>query len=280
MTGLTETGRLALIGAGKMGTALVEGFVRQGLDSKQVVAIDPEPSSATQARLDQLGVRCETNLDRVTGLNPETVLLAIKPQIFTSAAADIARLASAETLFVSVLAGVTLKTLTNALPAGQPIVRAMPNTPASIGAGMTVCIGNDHAADDHRQRVNALFKGAGSVAWIEDETDMDAVTAVSGSGPAYVFHLVEALTQAGVAQGLERALAEQLARETVAGSGRLLQETGQSAEALRTTVTSPGGTTEAALKVLMHEDGLTALMTRAVEAAKRRSKALAEETNA
>jgi pyrroline-5-carboxylate reductase len=176
---------------------------------------------------------------------------------------------------VSIMAGRTLAFLQSPLPRATAIVRAMPNTPAAIGRGITVAVGNKHVTSAQKELADRLLAATGAVEWITDEAHMDAVTAVSGSGPAYVFLLAEALARAGVAAGLPEALAEKLARLTVAGSGELLNNTPEDAATLRQNVTSPGGTTAAALAVLMAEDGLAPLMQRAVAAATKRSRELA-----
>jgi pyrroline-5-carboxylate reductase len=202
------------------------------------------------------------------------MVLAVKPQTAPEALPPLAALVHFRTVVVSIMAGRTLAFLEKTLP-GAAIVRAMPNTPAAIGRGITVAVGNSRVTAAARKLAHALLAATGSVEWVDDETLMDAVTAVSGSGPAYVFRLAEAMAQAGVAAGLPAALADRLARETIAGSGELLHRSALPAATLRQNVTSPGGTTAAALDVLMAADGLDPLMTKAIAAATKRGKELA-----
>jgi pyrroline-5-carboxylate reductase len=179
------------------------------------------------------------------------------------------------TLALSIMAGRTLGNLQAALAPGTAIVRAMPNTPAAIGRGITVACPNAQVTARQRKQATGLLAAIGSVEWVKDERLIDAVTAVSGSGPAYVFLLAEAMAQAGCAAGLPAALATKLARETVAGAGELLHRSPLDAATLRQNVTSPGGTTAAALEVLMGPAGFEALLTEAIAAATRRSRELA-----
>jgi pyrroline-5-carboxylate reductase len=259
-------GVLVLLGAGKMGGALLEGWLARGLSPRKVVVIEPQPGKAIKA-LARRGLR----------INPKggvgdvaAVVIAVKPQTAPEALPPLARLIGRKTVAVSIMAGRTLAFLEKSLP-GAAIVRAMPNTPAAIGRGITVAVGNRRVTPKARKLAHALLAAAGSVEWVTDEALMDAVTAVSG--PAYVFLLAEAMARAGEAAGLPAALAEKLARETVAGSGELLHRSTEAAATLRQNVTSPGGTTAAALSVLM--PGLDPLMTEAVAVATRRGKELA-----
>jgi pyrroline-5-carboxylate reductase len=265
------SGRLLLVGAGRMGSALLEGWLRLGLDAKKVAVLEPMPSPAIVA-LAQRGLSLNPDL-RAPGAI-DVIVLAVKPQIAAAAIAPLTSLVRASTLVVSIMAGCTLQFLSAAIGSAGALVRAMPNTPAAIGRGITVAVPlrTDAAQRDLAQR---LLSAAGAVEWIDDEALMDAVTAVSGSGPAYVFLLAEALAQAGAAAGLPPALAERLARETVAGSGELLHRSPLDAASLRENVTSPGGTTAAALAVLMGKNGLASLMRSAVAAATARSRQLA-----
>jgi pyrroline-5-carboxylate reductase len=203
------------------------------------------------------------------------IVFAVKPQIAPEAVPALAPCLGAGTIVVSIMAGRTLAFLERALPQRAALVRAMPNTPAAIGRGITVAVPNAKVSARQRELVHALLSATGAVEWIADEALMDAVTAVSGSGPAYVFLLAEALAQAGMAAGLPADLAAKLARATVAGSGELLHRSPIEPATLRQNVTSPGGTTAAALDVLMAPDGLGALMDKAVAAATRRSRELA-----
>jgi pyrroline-5-carboxylate reductase len=270
---LDAGGRLLLVGAGKMGGAMLEGWLGLGLDPGLVAALDPHPPLETAELISRNGI----------ALNPEVgslgsqavVLLAVKPQMMADALPRLAPAFGASTLAISIMAGKTITGIASFLPPGTAIVRAMPNTPAAIGRGITAAVPNAAVTARQRAVADALLRSTGAVEWVEDEALIDAVTAVSGSGPAYVFHLVEALAEAGVAAGLPERLALRLARETVSGSGELLHRSPLPPEVLRQNVTSPGGTTAAALEVLMAGDGLTALVTRAVAAAKRRAGELA-----
>jgi pyrroline-5-carboxylate reductase len=268
----TLPGSLVLAGAGKMGGALLEGWLRLGLDPARVAVIEPQPSPQIAA-LARRGVRLNPNVRALTDV--AAVVIAVKPQIAAEALPPLAPLIGTSTLVVSIMAGRTLRSLSAALTGANAIVRAMPNIPASIGRGITVAVAVS-ANDAQRDLAHRLLSATGTVAWVEDETLLDAVTAVSGSGPAYVFLLAEALAQAGAAAGLPPDLAETLARETVAGAGELLHRSGLDAAALRENVTSPGGTTAAALEVLMGANGLTPLMKQAVAAATTRSRKLAD----
>lgn len=265
------SGRLVLVGAGKMGSALLEGWLRLGLDAKKVAVLEPVPSPAIAA-LAQRGLSLNPDLRGLGAV--DVIVLAVKPQGAAAAIEPLASLIRATTLIVSIMAGRTLQFLSAATNGVGAFVRAMPNTPAAIGRGITVAVSlrTDAAQREVAQR---LLSATGAVEWIDDETLMDAVTAVSGSGPAYVFLLAEALAQAGAAAGLPPALAERLARETIAGSGELLYRSPFDAGSLRENVTSPGGTTAAALDVLMGQNGLATLMRRAVAAATARSRQLA-----
>ena len=264
------SGALVLVGAGKMGGAMLAGWLARKLPPRKVVVLEPQPSKQIKA-LARRGVRINPkgNIGKVAAM-----VIAVKPQTAPDALPPLAPLIGAKTVVVSIMAGRTLGFLERSLP-NAAIVRAMPNTPAAIGRGITVAVGNRRVAAPARKLAHALLAAAGSVEWADDEALMDAVTAVSGSGPAYVFLLAEAMAKAGVAAGLPAALAEKLARETIAGSGELLHRSPLPAATLRTNVTSPGGTTAAALDVLMGNDGLDPLMTRAVAAATRRGRDLA-----
>jgi pyrroline-5-carboxylate reductase len=265
------TGRLVIVGAGKMGGALLEGWLRLGLDPKTVAVFEPQPAPQISA-LGGRGLQINPGMDSLT--NVEAIVVAVKPQAATEALPALASMIGAATVVVSIMAGRTIRSIASALNRPCALVRAMPNTPAAIGRGITVAVAHG-ANDSQRDLAHRLLSAAGAVEWIEDEALMDAVTAVSGSGPAYVFLLAEALAQAGVAAGLPPGLAAKLARETVSGSGELLHRETAEASVLRQNVTSPGGTTAAALEILMGKNGLAALMTTAVAAATRRSRELA-----
>jgi pyrroline-5-carboxylate reductase len=265
------SGLLVLAGAGKMGGALLEGWLRLGLDPKRVAVLEPQPSPPIAALGDR-GMRLNPSPASLT--NVAAIVVAVKPQDATQLMPTLAPLVSASTTLVSIMAGRTLQFVSSALQRRCALVRAMPNTPAAIGRGITVAVARDADAAQ-RALANRLLCATGKVAWIDDEALMDAVTAVSGSGPAYVFLLVEALARAGATAGLPPQLAARLARETVIGSAELLHRSVLDAAALRENVTSPGGTTAAALTVLMSNNGLASLMEAAVAAATKRSRELA-----
>jgi pyrroline-5-carboxylate reductase len=264
-------GNLILIGAGKMGGAMLSGWLAQGLDARRVAVIEPSPSAEVTA-LSAKGVRF--NVSPAEAGAVAAVVVAVKPQSFGEAAATLQSYTRSAPLVVSIMAGTTIASL-EAVSGGK-VVRAMPNTPAAIGRGITVAVAAKTVSPDQRTIADALLRAIGSVEWVEDEKLMDAVTAVSGSGPAYVFLLAEELARAGVEAGLPAELASRLARETVAGSGELLHRSPLPAAKLRQNVTSPGGTTAAALEVLMGPEGLQQLMTRAIAAATDRSRQLAK----
>jgi len=264
------TGTLLLVGAGKMGGAMLEGWHRLGLKFDDVVALEPAPAPEI-ITLGQRGLRINPAPDTIA---PSAIVIAVKPQAAAEVLPGLARLIRHDTVVISIMAGRTIAFLERALP-GAALVRAMPNTPAAIGRGITVAVANARVSGAQRDLADRLLAATGAVEWVADEALMDAVTAVSGSGPAYVFLLAESLARAGAAAGLPADLAARLARETVAGSGELLHRAAVDAATLRRNVTSPGGTTAAALDVLMGRDGLDALMQKAVMAATRRSKELA-----
>lgn len=267
VAGTLAVGSLVLVGAGKMGGAMLEGWLARGLAPGAVTIVDPslDAADALAAR----GVRCRRDAD---GLAPaEVLVLAVKPQVLGDIAAGIGPMVSAETLVVSILAGKTVADLKRVFPTAQALVRAMPNLPASIGQGATGAFAAEGTSARQRDMAHALLASVGIVEWVATEAEIDAVTALSGSGPAYVFHLVECMAGAGEAAGLEPALAHRLARETLTGAAALLAASELGPEALRRNVTSPGGTTAAALEILMGEGGLAPLMTRAIAAAKSRA---------
>ncbi|WOH82969.1 pyrroline-5-carboxylate reductase [Bradyrhizobium sp. BEA-2-5] len=269
---LTNTsGTIALAGAGKMGGAMLTGWLAQGLAPERVAVIDPHLSPEISA-LAAKGVRLNPQAKDLGTV--DTLVVAVKPQSFRDAGAALKSFVGPSTLVVSIMAGTTMSALEEVV--GGAVVRAMPNTPAAIGRGITVAVPSKRVTAAQRAMTDALLKATGLVEWVEDEGLMDAVTAVSGSGPAYVFLLAEELARAGVAAGLPEQLATTLARETVAGSGELLHRSELPSATLRQNVTSPGGTTAAALGVLMANDGMQPLMTRAIAAATRRSRELAK----
>ncbi len=260
---------LVLAGAGKMGGALLRGWLAPGLNGNAVTVLDPFPQEDLKALCAASGARL--NPPAADRAAPQVLVLAIKPQSLGEAAASLAPLVGPQTLVVSILAGKTLSDIAAALPA-RAIVRAMPNTPAAVGRGITGAAASPGVTPAQRAQAQALLAAVGAVEWVADERLIDAVTAVSGSGPAYVFYLVECLAAAGAAAGLPADIAMRLARATIEGSGELLHRDAAAPVAqLRKNVTSPGGTTAAALDVLMAPDGLAPLMARAVSAAKQRA---------
>jgi pyrroline-5-carboxylate reductase len=265
------TAPIVLAGAGKMGGAMLAGWLARGLDAKSVAVIEPQPSEEIRA-LTAKGVRLNPSPSDVATV--ATLVVALKPQSFREAGATLKSFAAPTTLVVSIMAGITIASISKVC--GGSVVRAMPNTPAAIGRGITVAVAANNVSAAQRAVADALLRATGAVEWVDDENLMDAVTAVSGSGPAYIFLLAEELARAGVEAGLPEDLATKLARETVAGSGELLHRSDAPSATLRQNVTSPGGTTAAALEVLMGPDGLQSLLTRAVAAATRRSKELAK----
>jgi pyrroline-5-carboxylate reductase len=264
-------GTIVLAGAGKMGGAMLSGWLTQGLDAKRVGVIEPHPSDEISA-LATKGIRLNPSPKDVGAV--ATLVVALKPQTFREASAMLKSFTGPSTLVVSIMAGTTIKSISEVC--GGSVVRAMPNTPAAIGRGITVAVAASNVSAAQRAVADALLRATGSVEWVDDENLMDAVTAVSGSGPAYIFLLAEELARAGVEAGLPAELATKLARETVAGSGELLHRSELASATLRQNVTSPGGTTAAALEVLMGPDGMQSLLTRAVAAATQRSKELAK----
>ena len=265
------SGTVVLAGAGKMGSALLTGWLARGLDPKRVIVIEPYPSADIHS-LAAGGIRLNPAAEEIGAV--AALVIAIKPQTFGDAAPALRPLVGSPTLVVSIMAGTTIAMLDTAC--GGNIVRAMPNTPAAIGRGMTVAVAAKGVNEKQRTVADSLLRATGAVEWVDDEALMDAVTAVSGSGPAYVFLLAEELARAGISAGLPADLAAKLARETVAGSGELLHRSDLDAATLRQNVTSPGGTTAAALNILIGEHGLKELMTRAVAAATKRSQELAK----
>jgi pyrroline-5-carboxylate reductase len=263
------TGTIVLAGAGKMGGAMLTGWLAQGLDPARVVVIDPAPAPEISA-LAAKGIRLNPNDSAAA----DTLVVAVKPQMFRDAGPALKRWVGPSTLVVSIMAGTTIAALQEVC--GGAVVRAMPNTPAAIGRGITVAVPDAHVSTAQRATADALLRATGAVEWVDDEDLMDAVTAVSGSGPAYLFLLAEELARAGVAAGLPEQLATKLARDTVSGAGELLNRSELTSATLRQNVTSPGGTTAAALAVLMGDDGFAPLLTRAVAAATARSKELAK----
>lgn len=259
---------LVLLGCGKMGSAMLAGWLKGGLPAASVWVREPHPSDWLRAQ----GV----HLDGPLPPRPAVVLVAVKPQMMAEALPALAAMGGGATLFVTVAAGTTITTYERVLGAATPVIRAMPNTPAAIGRGVTGAFASPGVEARQHALAEALLSAVGGVVWLDDESLIDAVTAVSGSGPAYVFLLAECMAEAGRAAGLPPGVAMALARATVEGAGELMRQSPQTSPAhLRANVTSPGGTTAAALAVLMADDGLQPLMTRAIAAAARRGRELA-----
>jgi len=266
-------GPLLLVGCGKMGGAMLEGWLERGLDPLETHVV--EPSAPSLAPFAEYQVRHYADPAALPeGLKPRVVLLAVKPQMMDGALPSYRRFVRPETLFLSIAAGKTIGYFERGLGEAA-IVRSMPNTPAAVGRGITVACANPRVTKSQRDQADGLLSAVGEVAWVEREDLLDPVTAVSGGGPAYVFLLIEYLAEAGVAAGLPPDLAMRLARVTVSGAGELARQSREPAAQLRQNVTSPAGTTLEALKILMAEDGLKPLLTRAIAAAARRSRELA-----
>lgn len=266
------SGELLLVGAGKMGAAMLEGWLARGLAPERVTVREPNPRPEVEA-LARRGLRLNPS---TSSREPAAVaVIAVKPQAAPDVLAALAPFLGPQSLVLSIMAGRTIAFLARAVPGAPAIIRAMPNTPAAIGRGITVAVANGAVTEPQRKLAHELLAATGVVEWVEEEALLDAVTAVSGSGPAYVFLLAEALARAGEAVGLPAGLAARLASATVAGSGELLHRSSDPPARLRENVTSPGGTTQAALEVLTGPEGLDALMARAVQAAVKRSRQLA-----
>lgn len=259
---------LVLLGCGKMGSAMLRGWLAAGLPPASVYVIDPHPTDWLRATGVHIGAPLPDS--------PAIAVIAVKPQMMATALPDVRALGNGQTLVISIAAGTSIATFAKILGDQTPIVRAMPNTPAAIGRGITALIGNDRTTPDQMNLADALLRAIGQTVRLDAEEQMDAVTAVSGSGPAYVFHLVETLAAAGVAQGLPAEMAMALAKATVGGAGQLAEDAEEAPDQLRVNVTSPNGTTQAALEVLMDtQTGFPPLLNRAVTAAADRSRELA-----
>ncbi len=268
-------GTILLVGCGKMGGALLEGWFKRGLKAVDAIVVEPGGRDAVSPCSGHRALSCVPHVSNIPrDFRPDVILFAVKPQIADEVVPGYASFAAQHPVFLSVIAGKTTSYFQRHLGGGA-VVRAMPNTPASIGKGISVLYAAPNVSDVQRHVCDVLMSAVGAVEWVKDETLIDAVTAVSGSGPAYVFLLTECLREAGIAAGLPAELAAHLARATVAGSGALLEQNDTPPETLRQNVTSPGGTTAAALNVLMGPGGFKALLTKAVAEATRRSKELA-----
>lgn len=266
--------KLVLVGAGNMGGALLAGWLN-GNAAFDISVIDPKPSDAMAIKMASHGVAHFA--DAGGAPTADYLVVAVKPQMMSAVLPALAVLVGSETVVISVAAGTSIASLAAPFGKETKVVRVMPNTPALVGRGMSVCFANEKVSATQRAAINGLMAAVGEVAWIDDEGQMDAVTGVSGSGPAYVFHLAEALAAAGVAAGLDEKLADQLARATVCGAGELIAQSSDDPATLRRNVTSPNGTTQAALEVLMGKGGFPDLLPRAVKAAADRSRELSKE---
>jgi len=268
----SATNPVVLIGAGNMGGAMLSGWLKSGVPGSAVLVVDPGPSPAMMSTIADAGAAHVTAAP--ADLKASVLFLAVKPQVMEAVLPTVKSVVGPQTVVVSVAAGKTLAFLEKHLGEAA-MVRAMPNTPAMIGRGVTGAFANARVSAEQRDGVNALLRVSGPVEWVPSESDIDSVTAVSGSGPAYVFYLVECMAEAGRKLGLQADLAMRLARETVAGAGELLHQSPDDAARLRQNVTSPGGTTAAALSVLMAEDGMQPLFDQALAAARKRAEELA-----
>ena len=268
-------GAMILAGCGKMGGAMLDGWIESGAAAEGVCVIEPV-AEAVERFSGKPGISIHATADEVpAGLVPSVVVLAVKPQVMDEAIEPLRRFVDPATVFLSIAAGKTIGYFEGKLGSDAAIVRSMPNTPAAIGRGISVYVPNRHVSPSQNALCGTLLSAVGEAVAVEDEALLDPVTAVSGSGPAYVFLLIETLAAAGEKAGLSSALAMQLARATVAGAGELARQSSEEAAQLRRNVTSPGGTTAAALSVLMAGDGMQPLMDRAVVAASERSRELA-----
>ena len=267
------TGTLVLVGAGKMGGAMLEGWLAGGAEPTHIVALDPSPPPEMKALLQRHGIRL--NPDVSTIKDAEVVIIAVKPQLMEDVLPGIASLKSYKPLVLSVAAGKTIASFERHFGADAAVIRTIPNTPAAVGRGITAMASNANVSPAQLALARTLLEAVGEVVTVDNEAMIDAVTAVSGSGPAYVFYLTECLAAAGEKVGLPKDLAMQLARATVSGAGELMRQSGTEAATLRQNVTSPKGTTYEALQVLMADDGMGPLFEKAVAAALRRSRELA-----
>lgn len=273
MSGLA--GPLLLVGCGKMGTALLRGWLDHGMTKEDVIVVEPA-AAGREAIAEAAGVQSLDDVGRVpAGRQFRAVIFAVKPQMMAEILPAYAELVAAGTLVLSIAAGTAIKRFESVFGETSSVVRAMPNTPAAIGKGVTALFANSNVDDEQRKLAEALMAAVGQVHWLETESQMHAVTAMSGGGPAYVFLLIESLAKAGMASGLPDHLAWPMAQATVIGSGALAAASDEPPATLRKNVTSPGGTTQAALEVLMATDGIQPLFDRAMAAATRRSRELA-----
>lgn len=270
-------GTILLVGCGKMGGALLEGWFKRGVNPVDVMIVEPAGRASVTPCGHHPALGCVPSVREVPrDFHADVVVFAVKPQVFDATIPEYKRFLPDRPVFLSVVAGKTTGAIRALLDPTAEVVRAMPNTPAAVGKGITVCYAAPGIDDLHCQICNVLMSAVGKVSWVKDEALMDAVTGLSGSGPAYVFLLAECMEKAGIEAGLPPELAAELARATVAGAGAMLDQLPEPAAELRTNVTSPGGTTAAALNVLMASGGVQDLMTRAIAAATQRSRELAK----
>ncbi|MGB7335580.1 MAG: pyrroline-5-carboxylate reductase [Salaquimonas sp.] len=269
---MSSSFKICLVGAGNMGGAMLAGWLESGFAACDVTVIDPGPRGTMAQLLSDHQITALATPPE--NYQADVLIIAVKPQMMETVLPILVGLIGKDTVSVSVAAGTTIAAMEKHL-GDCAIVRAMPNTPALLRKGITVGCPNGRVSDEQRDRVDRLLQSIGKVEWVEEEKLIDAVTAVSGSGPAYVFHLAEAMAAAGIEQGLSADLANKLARETIAGAGEMLSQLSDSSSTLRENVTSPNGTTAAALAVLMADPGLKSLLSRAIEAARKRSVELA-----
>jgi pyrroline-5-carboxylate reductase len=270
---VTLSGTLVLVGAGKMGGAMLEGWLKGGAEASRIVALDPAPPPEVKALIETSGARLNPDVTSIH--DAEVVVVAVKPQLMEDVLPGVVSLKASKPLILSVAAGKTIASFERHFGADAAVIRTIPNTPAAVGRGITAMTANRHVSPAQMALARSLLESVGEVVTVENEAMIDAVTAVSGSGPAYVFYLTECLAAAGEKVGLPKDLAMQLARATVAGAGELMRQSGIEAATLRQNVTSPKGTTYAALQVLMAENGMQPLFDQAVEAATKRSRELA-----
>ena len=270
---VTLSGTLVLVGAGKMGGAMLEGWLKGGAEASRIVALDPAPPPEVKALIEGAGIRLNPDVSAIR--DAEAVIIAVKPQLMEDVLPGVVSLKSSKPLILSVAAGKTIASFEHHFGADAAVIRTIPNTPAAVGRGITAMAANPNVSPAQMALARSLLEAVGEVVTVDNEAMIDAVTAVSGSGPAYVFYLTECLAAAGEKVGLPKDLAMQLARATVAGAGELMRQSGTEAATLRQNVTSPKGTTYAALQVLMAEDGMQPLFDKAIEAATRRSRELA-----
>ncbi|HWU17946.1 MAG TPA: pyrroline-5-carboxylate reductase [Devosia sp.] len=267
---LRDIGPVMLVGAGKMGLAMAKGWLDAGLPESNLILVDPTPGDHAKAFAEDYGLQIYAE---ASGLLPNVLVLAVKPQVIDGVMEQLRPVIGPQTLVLSIAAGIDIARLVRGTGTGR-VVRTMPNTPAQVGKGISGAVAAADVSAEDKASADALLKASGQVVWFGDESDLDALTAVSGSGPAYVFNMVEALAAAGEQQGLSPAIAMQLARQTVIGAAALMEADPAPAAVLRQNVTSPKGTTAEALAVLMADDGLGPLMARAVAAARKRSEEL------